>query len=89
MLCKYIHILYPPPRFARRREWVVKHACPCPLALALVPVLARALALVPVLAHAQALALKNLGLGGRKISASGWPRQRARGLTPSKTSQNH
>ena len=40
----------PPPRSARRREWVIKHACPNMLALALVLVLARALALVLVLA---------------------------------------
>ena len=36
----------PPPRSARRREWVIKHACPNMLALALVLVLACALVLV-------------------------------------------
>ena len=36
----------PPPRSARRREWVFKHACPNMLALALVLVLACALVLV-------------------------------------------
>ena len=37
--------------------------CSCPLALALVPVLARALALVPVLAHALVLVLAPVVLG--------------------------
>ena len=78
---------YPPPRFARRREWVILPTCPVslPLPLCLCLSVPKPLPL-PKPKHLPSSSgvwsvLKNLDLGGRTIHPSGWPRH---GLTPPK-----
>ena len=79
----YVYDRYPPPRFARRREWELntKHpspgpcACPYPSPLPLP---------LPSSSGVWSV-LKNLDLGDRTIHPPGWPRH---GLTPPRTFQN-
>ena len=86
--------LYPPPRFARRREWVVLPTCPVslPLPLCLCLPVPKPLPLPkPKPKHLPSSSgvwsvLKNLDLGEGAISASGWP---GRGTPPRKNSKNN
>ena len=82
----------PPPRFARRREWVILPTCPVslPLPLCLCLPVPKPLPL-PKPKHLPSSSgvwsvLKNLDLGGRTIPAR--PR-RVRGLTPQKQSKSN
>ena len=84
-ILKYINLFkYPPPRFARRREWELntKHpspgpcACPYPSPLPLP---------LPSSSGVWSV-LKNLDLGGRAIHPLGW---HVLGLTPKKLSKTN
>mgnify|MGYP003305084008 CR=1 FL=1 len=90
IVCFYF--IYPPPRFARRREWVFLPTCPVslPLPLCLCLPVPKPLPL-PKPKHLPSSSgvwsvLKNLDLGGRAIPAPG---RRARGLTPKKPSKTN
>ena len=82
---------YSPPRFARRREWVILPTCPVSLPMCLCLPVPKPLPL-PKPKHLPSSSgvwsvLKNLDLGGRTIPASGWHALGAPPPKPPKTNE--